>query len=133
MLYEVDIEIATANTITNKLKTVIGITNGVIHQLSVSFPPGCANLAKVTINKGKNQIFPTNPDGQIKGDNINVQGKTFHPVLDAPYEVDVYAWNDGAAFPHVVTVRLWVLKVWQLMPFSDEMYMLALRQGVGTI
>lgn len=133
MFYEVDIEVSTAHTVTNKLRTTLKITSGVIHQLSVSFPPGCANLAKVTINKGKNQIFPTNPDGNIKGDNINVQGKTFHPVLEPPYEVDVYAWNDGATYPHVVTVRLWVLKVWQLMPFSDEMYMLALRQGVGSI
>lgn len=133
MLYEVDINILTAHTITNKLKTTLKITSGVIHQLSVSFPPGCANLAKVTINKGKNQIFPTNPEGQIKGDGICVEGRTFHPILSAPYEVDVYGWNVGAAFPHVVTVRLWVMKVWQLMPFSDEMFMLALRQSVGSI
>ena len=133
MLYETDITVETSNIITNKLKTVVSVTHGVIHQLSVSFPPGCANLVKITIDKGKNQIFPTNPEGNIKGDNVNVQGKTFHPILEPPYEVDVYGWNDGAAFPHVVTVRLWVLKVWQLMPFSDEMYMLALKQGVGTM
>jgi len=88
---------------------------------------------KVTINRGKNQIFPTNPDGQIKGHGISVEGRTFHPILNAPYEVDIYGWNDGATYPHVITVRLWVMKVWQLMPFSDEMFMLALKQSVGTI
>jgi len=133
VLYEVDINILTTHIETNKLKTVIGVTNGVIHQLSVSFPPGCANLVKVTIDKGKNQIFPTNPEGVMKGDGMSVEGKTFHPILEPPYEVDVYAWNVGATYPHVVTVRLWIMKVWQLMPFSDEMFMLAMRQGVGTI
>ncbi len=133
MFYEVDIHVLAANTVTNKLKNTRKITSGVIHQLSVSFPPGCTNLVKVTINKGKNQIFPTNPEGQIKGNGISVEGRTFHPILTAPYEVDVYGWNDGATYPHVVTVRLWVMKVWQLMPFSDEMFMLALKQSVGTI
>ena len=113
MLYEVDISVSTAHVEANKLKTVISVTNGVIHQLSVSFPPGCANLVKVTIDKGKNQIFPTNPEGNIKGDGIMVEGKTFHPVLEPPYEIDVHAWNVGAVHPHVVTVRLWIMKVWQ--------------------
>ena len=131
MLYEVDISILTAHTIANKLKTVIGITNGVIHQLSVSFPPGCANLVKVTLNHGKHQIFPTNPDGRIKGDAINVHGKTFQELLVPPYEVRIDAWGVGLAHNHVITVRLWMLRVWQLMPFSDEMYRLAMKESAG--
>ena len=131
MLYEKDITVLTTHTEASKLNSIIKVTNGVIHYLGVSFPPGCANLVKVTINYGQHQIFPTNPDGQIKGDGINVQGKTFQPLLVPPYEIRVDGWNVGATYDHVVTVRLWMLRVWQLMPFSDEMYMLALKEGVG--
>ena len=133
MLYDVDFTVEVINIATNKLKTTLKVTNGIIHYLGVSFPPGCANLVKTTINYGLHQIFPTNPDGQIKGDNISVEGKVFQPILEPPYEVDIHAWNVGAIHPHTVTVRLWLLKVWQLMPFSDEMYMLSLKQSVGSL
>jgi len=133
MLYEVDIDILTTDLIDNKQKTVIKLTHGVIHQLGVYFPPGCANTARATINRGLNQIFPTNTDGFIKGDALNVQGREFHTIIKAPYQVEVFTWNEGAVYDHTITVRLWFLKIWQLMPFSDEMYMLSLKEGVGVI
>jgi len=131
MMYEVDIKVLTTDTVTNKQKTVVKLTHGVIHQLGIYFPPGCANTIKAVINKGLYQIFPTNPDGQIKGDSINVEGTEFYAIIDAPYQVEVIAWSEGASYDHTITVRLWVMKVWQLMPFSDEMYMLSLKEGAG--
>lgn len=133
MFYEVDINVETANTVDNKAKTVIKLTHGVIHQLGIYFPPGCANLVHVTINRGLNQIFPTNPDGSIKGDALNVQGREFHTLIKAPYQVEVFAWNESASYDHTITVRVWLLKIWQMMPFSDQMYMLSLQEDVGSV
>lgn len=133
MLYEVDINILTTNTVNNKQETIINLTHGVIHQLGIYFPPGCTNLAHVAINRGLNQIFPTNPEGSIKGDGLNVEGTTFHPIIKAPYQVEVYTWNTNAIYDHIVTVRIWLLKIWQLMPLSDEMFTLSLTESVGSL
>ena len=129
MMYETDIKVLTTDLIDNKCKTVIKLTHGVIHQLGVYFPPGCANTIRTTIHRGLYQIFPTNPDGFMKGDAINIQGKEFYTIVKAPYQVEVYAWSDGASYDHTITVRIWYLKIWQLMPFSDEMFMLSLQEG----
>lgn len=131
MLYEVDIDVLTTDTVANKRTTVVKLTNGVIHQLSVYFPPGCSNLVHIAINRGLYQIFPSNPQGTIKGDAINVEGKDFYTIVEAPYEVKIHAWSDGTNYDHTITVRLWFMKVWQLMPFSDEIYMLSLKESVG--
>jgi len=130
MMYETDIKVLTTDLIDNKRKTVIKLTHGIIHQLGVYFPPGCANTIRTTIHKGLHQIFPTNPDGFMKGDAINIQGKEFYALIKAPYQVEVLSWSEGATYEHTITVRIWFLKVWQLMPFSDEMYMLSLKEGV---
>ena len=128
MMYETDIEVLTTHTVANPKTTVIKLTHGVIHLLSVYFPPGCSNLIHVAVNRGLYQIFPTNPDGTIKGDAINVEGKDFYTIIKAPYQVEVHAWNTGANYDHTVTIRLWLLKIWQLMPFSDQMYNLTLEE-----
>jgi len=133
MMYEVDIEVLKTNDVNDKVKTVVKLTHGVIHQLGIYFPPGCANTIHTVINRGLYQIFPTNPDGTIKGDSINVEGREFYTVIKAPYQVEVVAWADGATYDHTITVRLWLMKIWQLMPFSDEMYMLSLQEGAGAL
>lgn len=129
MMFETDIEVLTDHTVDNIQSTVIKLTHGVIHQLGVYFPPGCANTVKAQIKRGLYQIFPTNPDGQMKGDAVNIQGKEFYALIKAPYQIEVYTWNVEATYDHMITVRIWFLKIWQLMPFSDEMFMLSLTEG----
>lgn len=133
MMYEVDIKVLTTDLVDNPQITVVKLTHGVIHQLGVYFPPGCANTVKTTIKRGLYQVFPTNPDGVMKGDSVNIQGPEFYAIIKAPYQVEVYTWADDASYDHTITIRIWFLKVWQLMPFSDEMYMLSLKEGAGAL
>jgi len=132
-MFETDIEVLTTDTVDNKRKTVVTLTNGIIHRIGIFFPPGCANVVKITLNRGIHQIFPTNPDGYIKGDGLSVEGKMFQPILTPPYEVYIEGWGVNAGYKHEITIRLWMLKVWQLMPFSDELFNLSLKESVGSI
>lgn len=131
MLYEFDVTVETTHTSTARKRFYCKLTHGIIDHFSVYFPPGCAHLVNIVVKRGAHQMFPLNPEGYIKGDNIIVQGKTFHPLLVPPYEVVVEGWADSTEYDHTVTVRFWMLKPWQMMPFSDEMYMLALKESAG--
>lgn len=126
MLFETDITVLTTHTASNKLQTTVKLTRGVLHYIGVYFPPGCQGVVHATINRGIHQIFPVTPGTSVKGDAFEIGGTHFHPILSAPYQVDVWAWSNSASYDHIITVRLWIMQVWQMMPFSDEMYQLAL-------
>lgn len=131
MLFEHDVTVLTTHTIDNKLKTVIKLTKGVMHYFDIYFPPGCAHLVKVKVNRSIHQVIPTNSDGCIKGDGISVSGRFFHRINKQPYQIEVITWNEGASYDHTITVRFWVLRAWQLMPFSDQMYALSIEEDTG--
>lgn len=133
MLFEYDITVLTTHIATNKLWKVLPVDHGVIHHVAVIFPIGCAGMIHVTINRGLYQVMPVNPSGTLKGDNISVAGDHFIMFFDEPYELSVYAWGENCFYDHTVTIRLWQKRIWQLMPFSDEMFKLALKESGGMI
>lgn len=131
MFYEFDITVQTSHTLSNPYTETFHLSHGVIHQISINFPSGCAGAVHAVLSKGLNQIFPCNPSGSVKGDGINVKGDTFIGLFEEPYEVNVKAWSMGTSYNHILTIRFWVKRVWQLMPFSDQMYSLALEQDTS--
>ena len=129
MLYEHDITVTAGTAETAKIKTSKKLCNGVIHRLGVYMPPGCSNMVKCSIHAGLHQIFPTNPDGCIKADGYEVTGTVFEYLNTEPYTVDIYTWSPDTAHNHTITVRLWILRLWQLLPYSDKMYQLMVAEG----
>lgn len=128
MLFEVDFTVLTTHTSDNKLQTKIKLTHGVIHRFAIYFPPGCQHVVRCRVMQGTHAIWPTNPDGYIKGNGLEVGGDEFFPVFTAPYEIDVYGWSESADYDHTITARFWMKKIWQLMPFSDRMFNLSLDE-----
>ncbi len=126
MLFETDITVLTTHTPTAKLQTTIKLSRGILHHVGVYFPPGCQGVVHVAINRGIHQFFPVTPGTSTKGDTLEIGGAQFQPILSSPYEVDVWGWSESASYDHKITVRLWVMQIWQMMPFSDQMYQLAL-------
>lgn len=131
MLFEHDITVLTTHTVTGKKFTKIQLTHGVIHRFAVYFPPGCQHVVRCQIKRGTHCVWPTNPDGYIKGDALEVAGDEFFPVFVEPYQLDVHAWSESATYDHTITVRFWMKKLWQLMPFSDQMFNLTLDQDTS--
>lgn len=115
-----------ANTLKESpYKKTLPLTKGVIQQLDIFFPPGCSNMVDVAFNRGLHQVYPTNPDGVFTGDGSNITGKDFYYVKNVPYQLEIFAWSPGTSYDHIISVRLWMLHVWQMLPNSDELYKLA--------
>ncbi len=122
MVYDFRITVPANTPESDKQETRLKLTYGIIHQIDIEFPPGCANMVKLTINDALHQVFPTNPDGYFSGEHPPISGKVFHEVAEEPFELQVKTWSPGTTYDHEITVRIWILKPWQMMPFSEQMW-----------
>lgn len=133
MLFTFEITIPASTPLNAPKIVVFPLTKGLIHQLDVYFPPGNAAEAYITINRGVHQIFPTNPDGYLKGNDVLLSGDVFHYLGEAPYEVELRGYSPNATYDHTVYVSIWVKHPWQISPFSDEMFNLILEDSLPIV
>lgn len=109
------------------------ITQGVITQINIMFPPGCAHEVCITFNRALHQIYPSNPDGFFIGDGVNISGEVFHYVKADPFELQVKGWAPNATYDHTIFFVVWIKKLWQLNPLSDEFWHLTMEDSLGVI
>jgi len=103
MHYNFNLEIPANTTETNKVEKVCKINYGIIKQVIVYFRGGCADLAHVEIYRGNQKIFPYNPDANYAFDNYEIKFDAFYPILDKPYLLNLFGWNDDDTFDHTIT------------------------------
>lgn len=78
---------------------------GVITFVEVQFPRGCAGLVHASVRLGLHQLWPTNQDGAITGDDARVSWDEQYPITAAPFTLRLVATNADDTFPHTVTFR----------------------------
>ena len=120
MIFEYDLTVPKNTSKLNKVSKNLKLTYGIIHQIDIMFPFGCAGLVKCHINDALHQVFPTNPNGVFKGSGTTITGKVFHEMLFEPFELTLWAWNEDDTYDHTITVRFWILRPWQLFIFSEK-------------
>lgn len=99
-----------ANTAKKDFKRMkLKLSEGIIKQVWLFHPNGCAGLAHATINLGKHQLYPTNPEADYHGEG--------HPMiipdnyeLIAPAILSLHTWNDDDTYPHTVYIRITVIR-----------------------
>lgn len=108
----------------DKKKTTLKIASGIVHQLDIVFPPGPCGLLHVAINRGSNQVWPTNPDDNFHSENEAIKYKEFYRFMAEPLEFTVYTWNEDETHAHLVIIRFGILKQSQIqgvwLPWSEE-------------
>jgi len=103
MHYNFDLEIPAITTKANKVEKICTINYGIIRDVVIYFRGGCADLAHVEVFRGNQKIFPYNPEEDYAFDNYPVNFDAFYPILDAPYLLNLFGWNDDDTFSHTVT------------------------------
>lgn len=117
MIYKFLITTPANTAATAKLKTVLKLNKGIIHQLDVQFPPGPSGLLHLHINDAIHQVFPYNTDENFSSDNVNIRFKEFQPVLEEPFQLEAYTWNLDDTYSHDVIVRIGILPVQVIAPW----------------
>ena len=110
MIYEFTINTPIITSITAKQKTVLRLERGMIDDLFINFPPGSSGLLYLHINHALTQAFPKTLK-YFHGDNILYE---FHdvdyPLLNPPFELEAYTWNDDDTFAHELDIIIEISK-----------------------
>jgi len=133
MLFVKELTVSANTSEKDPLSGEIEITRGVIKRIDVCFPFGCRNMVGVQLFWGDNPIFPRNPDVWVKGDGYCISAECFYFIYQEPYKVKYKAHSEGTSYDHTITIRINILPVWALYPFSDEMYRMAQMEEFGEV
>ena len=116
MIYTASIETSANTTEANATKTELKITDGVIHEVSVYFPPGCAGLVYCQIFEGGHQFVPSTEGQFLRGDGILIDSKEFYEIDTAPRWITIKTWNLDESYDHTIEVMIKQLPKYVLLP-----------------
>lgn len=111
-----DITLAAGQSLNTATTTHMKVSAGVIHEINIVFPPGCAGLVYCAIYHGGHPIFPSTEAQYIRGDNEVVDFKEFYELIGVENHLYIVAWNEDEIYSHKITVRLGVLPKYVLLP-----------------
>lgn len=109
MIFSFDISTSANTAEANRVKTDLKLTRGVIHQIDIVFPPGCAGLLYVAINHGLYQVWPTNTGEYFHTDAETISFREHYELIFPPYQLSVYTHNLDDTYNHSVIIRLGIL------------------------
>ena len=123
MIYTASIK-TNANTAESVAKkTRLKITNGVITQVMILFPAGCAGLVNVQLFMGGHQFVPSTEGQVIKADNQLIVSPEFLAITDEPRIITIKTWNLDETYPHTIEVMVTQLE-------AIALPQLALAEGI---
>lgn len=107
MFYRYSLTVPADTPATAPVAETMYLCHGIIHQVEIAFPPGCAALVHVAVYRFEHQAWPTNPDEQFAWDdyNIVIRQESFGLVTQ-PYTLSLRAWSEDEAYAHTVVCRI---------------------------
>ena len=110
------------------VSTTIKTAPGIVTEVELLFPAGHAGLTHVVIYYHERQIFPTSPEQSFCGDDHLITFDEQFAVIELPYELVVYGWNDDEYYDYTVYVDITVRELYTTQ--SSEATYVALPEGV---
>lgn len=118
MYYETSITIPAGTLATAPVIAYLKMTQGVIHRVEVGFRPGTDMLVGIRIEREGSQLFPSNPEGDLRDDGRTIVWDDYKPMEAAPYMVKIIGYAPDALYDHTVRVRMGVLPRDVITPIS---------------
>jgi len=106
MIYQSTITTPANTPETNKVKTILKVTKGLVYKVEIFIPPGASGLHYIQIFDGNFQWIPTSTGESLTGDNVLIQFDDIYLKLAEPFDFQIYTWNGDDTFDHTVTIRL---------------------------
>ena len=95
---------------TDKQKTTLKLTKGIIHQIDIMFPSGPRRVMRLHINDALHQVWPSNPEASFGSDNETISFREHVEISREPYSLTAYTWNTSTKWDHTIVIRLGLLK-----------------------
>ena len=109
MLYSSSITIPANTAEASPTTQIMKVSKGVITRVMVRPRPGHAGLAHLTILLHEYQLYPTNPDGTLAGDQFPIDWNDHEELTSEPFELKLAGWNDDDTFEHTFDVYVAII------------------------
>jgi len=116
MLYSKQITLAAGKTEATATKTYFQVNKGVMTNVWITFPAGCAGLTKLRIYHEGHPFLPVNKDNYLRGDNITFQFPVMYEITEEPMLLTIEAWNEDATYSHTIDVLFLILPKALVLP-----------------
>lgn len=94
------------------------LTHGVIHLVEVRFRRGTDFRVGARIYHSEHQLFPTNPDEDLREDGRALTFREHYRLFEAPYTLKVKTYAPTANYDHTIYIRIGVLTEEVLTPLA---------------
>lgn len=120
-----------ANTAQSNLKTTrISVTKGLVYKVEFYFPAGSQGLMGVAVFDGLFQTWPSSVGTFFLGDDMQISFDDLYLMDSAPYEFQVYTYNEDDTYDHLVSVRVGLVSreiyLARFLPAKTDEYMIKL-------
>lgn len=109
MLYEFDLTIPANTTEASPTELEAVMSVGTIHQVEVQIPLGCKGLTHVQVLRELHQLWPSNPESNVKGDNALIRWREDYDLNETPFSLTLRGWNVDDSYAHTITFRFALL------------------------
>lgn len=118
MFYNFAVKVTAGKTEAEPEEQELELTHGVIHLVEVRFRRGTDFRVGCRLFRFEHQIFPTNPDEDLRDDGRAITFNEHYELLEAPYTLKVKAYAPTAGYDHTIYIRIGVLPPEVLNPFA---------------
>ena len=87
-------------------RTPLRVTKGLIYKVELFFPRGSAGLMGAAIFDGGFAVWPSNVGEFFTGDDELISFDDLYLKEAAPYQLDIYTYNNDDTHSHAVDVRI---------------------------
>lgn len=109
MFYEYDLTIPAGTAYASAARSLVRLNKGVITRVEVMIPRGSAGLSFSVAERGDHQVWPSNPDNFVKGDDVRISWAENYRLDDEPLTFRLRGWSPNARFAHTHTWRFELL------------------------
>ncbi len=105
MFYELPLTIPANTPAAAPVEDTLELSPGTITYVELQFPRGCVSLVHVKVRRGLHQVWPSNPDGDVAGENANISWADDYDLTEPPHQLTLSGYNLDDTFPHTITFR----------------------------
>lgn len=115
------------------MRQELKLGRGILTEVRIVFPPGCAGLVHCRLLHQAHQLAPTNPEGDFSGDTYPQVYSEYFELFATPYLLVLEAWNDDDTFAHTIYLSLTVLPESVVRAASEDLSLIGrlLRRLMG--
>ena len=106
MIYSADISTPKDTLKTDPKQSVLTVTKGLGYRVEIQFPRGPQGLAGCAVYDGGHPVWPSTMGEWFRGNANTIAFDDTYLKLAAPYQFDIYTYNEDDHYPHSILFRI---------------------------